>query len=154
MIGLLEAKGGVVVQFSGDALTAVFVCDSLAIGGTPSASTAIQLPPAAVAQNVQYAWTAATAMQQAMSEFAALPTTLGNVGLEMKITISSGEIIGLTVGGVNEHWQYLIAGEPLDQVARVAEDMERGAITFSLEAEKRLHEATSGGGDKSIFGEQ
>jgi predicted ATPase/class 3 adenylate cyclase len=118
MISLLAAEGGEVVQFSGDALLAMF-----AIAGD-------ELPT-----SVQRAVQAATRMQAAMSEFATLNTSLGTVELAMKIAIGAGTSLALSVGGVFNRWLYVLGGEPLDQVARAMNIAQRNEIILSPEAQ-------------------
>jgi predicted ATPase/class 3 adenylate cyclase len=118
MISILAAEGGEVVQFSGDALLAIFSAEGE------------ELPI-----SIQRAAQAATQMQAAMSEFANLNTSVGTVELAMKIAIGAGTTLALSVGGVFNRWLYVLGGEPLDQVARAMNLAERGQILFSPEAE-------------------
>jgi class 3 adenylate cyclase/predicted ATPase len=118
MITLIEAEGGEVVKFSGDAVTVVFPARSEALG------------PA-----TRRAWQAAEAMQAAMSDFTTLETSAGPVALGMKIGIGAGEILALQVGGVRDEWEYVIAGDPLRQVAEAEHQAGRGEIILSPEAE-------------------
>lgn len=118
MIALIEAEGGEVVKFSGDAVTVVFP------GRGESLSHA-----------TRRAWQAATAMQQAMDEFATLQTSTGPVALGMKIGIGAGTILTAQVGGVFNRWEYVIAGDPLRQVAEAEHQAERGDIILSPEAQ-------------------
>ena len=127
MIGLLENEGGEVVQFSGDALLTVF----------PVAATET-VEKAALAANVRRAWQAATQMQIAMGEFSTLATSVGPVELGMKISIGAGEVFGLSLGGVEGRWPYLIAGDPLRQVAEAEHHAQRGEIVLSPEAQNLL----------------
>jgi class 3 adenylate cyclase/predicted ATPase len=116
MIGLLEAEGGEVVQFSGDALTAVFVAGN-------------DLPVA-----VRLAVQTAQRMQAAMPEFGRFPTSVGELALGMKIAIGVGDVLGLSLGGVDGRWHYLIAGDPLRQVAEAEHAATRGELRLSPEA--------------------
>ena len=118
MIALTEAEGGEVVKFSGDAVTVVFpaVEEDLSIATRRARQTA-------------------EAMQAAMCEFAALETSTGPVALEMKIGIGAGEILAAHVGGVHDRWEYVIAGDPLRQIAQAEHQAGRGEIVLSPEAE-------------------
>jgi class 3 adenylate cyclase/predicted ATPase len=118
MIALVEAEGGEVVKFSGDALTIIFPALREELG-------------IAVRRAVQ----AAEAMQAAMTEFALLPTSVGPVALGMKIGIGAGEILIAQVGGVLGRWEYVIAGDPLRQVGEAEHHAGRGEIVLSPEAE-------------------
>jgi predicted ATPase/class 3 adenylate cyclase len=118
MIELIEAQGGEVVKFSGDAVTAVFpaVQEDLGIA-------------------TRRARQAAEAMQAAMGEFAALQTSAGPVALGMKIGLGAGEILAVQVGGIRGRWEYVIAGDPLRQIAQAEHQARRGEIVPSPEAQ-------------------
>ncbi len=118
MIALIEAEGGEVVKFSGDALTVVFPAVEEDLG-----------------QATRRAHQAAEAMQAAMSQFASLPTSVGPVALGMKIGLGAGEIRAAQIGGMLNHWEYVIAGDPLRQVAEAEHRAQRGDIILSPEAE-------------------
>ena len=117
MIELVEAQGGEIVKFSGDAVTVVFPAID------ESLSSAIRR-----------AQQAAEAMQAAMIDFAVLPTSAGPVALGMKIGIGAGEISAAQVGGQHDRWEYVIAGDPLRQVAQAEQRAQRGEIILSPEA--------------------
>ena len=117
MISLLAAEGGEVVQFSGDALLALFAADGDALS-----------------MSVQRANQAASQMQASMSEFARLSTSVGKVDLAMKIVIGAGTTLALSVGGVFNRWLYVLGGDPLEQVAEAMEVAERGETRLSPEA--------------------
>ncbi len=117
MIVLVEAGGGEVVRFGGDALTVVFpaVQEDLGI----ATHRAMQV---------------ARSMQAAMGEFAALETSAGLVKLEMKIGIGAGDVLATHVGGVRDRWEYVIAGDPLRQMAQAEHQAGPGEIVLSPEA--------------------
>ena len=117
MISLVEAEGGEVVKFGGDAVTVVF----------PAGQEELSLA-------TRRAWQAAEAMQAAMGEFATLETSAGPVALGMKIGIGAGEILAARVGGVRNRWEYVIAGDPLRQVAQAEHQAQRGEVVLSPEA--------------------
>ncbi len=117
MIELIEAQGGEIVKFSGDALLVVFP----AIDESLSNAT-------------RRARQAAEAMQAAMVDFAMLPTSAGPVALGMKIGLGAGEIIAAQVGGQHDRWEYVVAGDPLRQMAQAEHHAQRGEIILSPEA--------------------
>ncbi len=117
MIALIEGEGGEVVKFSGDAMTAVFRATTEDLGIA-----------------VRRVWQAAGAMQAAMTEFEALDTSVGPVELGMKIGIGAGEILTAQVGGSHGRWEYVIAGDPLRQMAQAEHQAQRGEIILSPEA--------------------
>jgi len=118
MIALTEAEGGEVVKFSGDAVTVVF----------PARQEDLSIATRRARQTAE-------AMQTAMSEFATLETSAGPVALGMKIGIGAGEILAAQVGGVFGRWEYIIAGDPLRQMAQAEHQAGRGEIVLSPEAE-------------------
>jgi len=118
MIALVEAEGGEVVKFGGDAVTVIFPARQEALGVA-----------------TRRAWQAAQAMQSAMTDFATLETSVGPVTLGMKIGIGAGEILAARVGGVRERWEYVIAGDPVRQVALAEHQAGRGEVLLSPEAE-------------------
>jgi len=122
MIALIEVEGGEVVKFSGDAVTVVFPAE-----------------PETLNHATRRAAQAAEAMQAAMSEFTTLQTSVGPVALGMKIGIGAGEILTAQVGGVFNRWEYVIAGDPLRQVAEAEHRAERGDIILSPEAEALIY---------------
>jgi len=127
MIALIEAEGGEVVKFSGDAVTVVFPAAPLLSGSTAATE--------GLSHATRRTKQAAEAMQAAMSEFTTLDTSAGPVALGMKIGIGVGEILAMRVGGVLNRWEYVIAGDPLRQVAEAEHQAERGDIVLSPEAE-------------------
>lgn len=122
MVDLLEAEGGEIAKFSGDALTVLFPAED---------------EPLAWA--TRRAYQAAVAMQAAMDAFSAMPTSVGMATLGMKIGIGAGDVITLQVGGVLNRWEYVVAGDPLRQVAAAESQANRGEIILSPEAVALLH---------------
>jgi class 3 adenylate cyclase len=122
IIGLIEAQGGEVVKFSGDAVTVLFA--------------AVDEP---LSHAVRRAQQSAEALQAAIDEFVNLKTSVGTVALRMKISIGAGEVLAMQVGGVLDRWEYVIAGDPLRQVAQAESQAKRGEIVLSPEAAGLLH---------------
>jgi class 3 adenylate cyclase/tetratricopeptide (TPR) repeat protein len=122
MIAILESEGGEVVKFSGDAVTVLF----------PATNEPLS-------HALRRAYQAALAMQDAMVEFAQLETSIGAVALGLKIGIGAGEVLSMQIGGVLERWEYVIAGDPLRQVAEAEHQAQRGDIILSPEAKARIH---------------
>jgi class 3 adenylate cyclase/tetratricopeptide (TPR) repeat protein len=100
LIVAIEAEGGEVVKFSGDALTALFPATAEPAGH--AARRAVQ---------------AAAAMHALMDDFATLPTSAGPIALAVKVGVGVGTVYAFRVGGVLERWEYVVAGDPLRQVA-------------------------------------
>ncbi len=118
MIALIESQGGEVVKFGGDAVTVVFAALD---------------EPLAVA--TRRAWQTAQAMQATMGEFATLETSIGPLALGMKIGLGAGEVLAAQVGGVRDRWEYVIAGDPLRQVALAEHQAGPGQVVLSPEAQ-------------------
>jgi predicted ATPase/class 3 adenylate cyclase len=114
LIEIVAAAGGEVVKFGGDALTVLFPAE-----------------PQALSEATRRAQQTAVAMQQAMTQFAALRTSVGVVSLGMKIGIGAGEVSALHVGGVFDRWEFLIAGDALHQAATIENQAQRGEIILS-----------------------
>jgi class 3 adenylate cyclase len=111
IIALLEGEGGEVVKFSGDALTVLFLAVDEPLGH--AARRALQ---------------AATAVQAATQEFATLMTSAGPVSL------GAGVVQTFQVGGSLGSWEYIVAGDPIRQVAQAEHQASRGEIVLSPEA--------------------
>ena len=118
MIAFAEAEGGDVVKFGGDSLIVVY--------------PAIDEP---LSRATRRAKQAADSMRSAMEEFGVLESSVGLVALKLKIGIGAGEIISAHIGGVEDRWEYIIAGDPLRQTAQAERQAKQGEIILSPEAE-------------------
>ncbi|HMO57950.1 MAG TPA: hypothetical protein PKC19_11360, partial [Roseiflexaceae bacterium] len=68
----------------------------------------------------------------------AIDTSAGRFDLGMKIGLGVGDVTALSVGGVRDRWQYIIAGDPLRQVAEAEHQAQRGEIVLSAAARDLL----------------
>ena len=118
MIAFIEAEGGEVVKFGGDALTVVF---------------SAQNEPLSIA--VRRAVQAANTMQSSMDEFGIMESSVGLVHLRMKFGIGAGELIRARVGGVDNRWEYVIAGDAQRQAAMAEKQADKGEIILSAQAQ-------------------
>lgn len=118
IITVLESYGGAVVKFSGDAITVLF-----------PASGSVSL-----ADVTTWAQSAGTAVQSAMTEFATMQTSVGEVRLGLKVGIGAGRVMAMRVGGQFGRWEYVIAGDPLRQVAEAEGQATSGDVVLSPEA--------------------
>ncbi len=119
MIELLEREGGEVVQFSGDAMTVVFPCED----------------QTDLSYSVRRAWQAGQQMQQVLqNQFTHLHTSVGEVEMGMKVSIGAGQVHEYYLGVACDRWYYLIAGDPLTQVAEAEHRARRGDVVLSPEA--------------------
>src|SRR4051812_32958410 len=112
MIALLHDYGGIVCKFGGDALTVIFPYHLRARDSV-----------------TRRAVTCAYAMQAAMPDYAAIPTSAGIFGLAMKIGISRGSLLSMTAGDT-ERLEYILAGGPLDRCADAEHHADKGEIVI------------------------
>ncbi len=127
MIETVQTYHGQVVKFSGDALTVLF----------PAQEISMQLA-------VRLAAECALAMQARMGEFADLKTSRGSASLSMKAGVSAGEVLELNIGGVAGHWEYVVGGDPLIQVATAEHYTQPGQILLSPSAWQEVQPFFSG----------
>jgi class 3 adenylate cyclase len=120
LIGLVEAEGGEIVNFSGDALIVLFPTRGEPLGHA-----------------ARRAKQAADAMQSATA--GAIPSSAGPVTLGMKIGVGAGEVVAMQVGGVLNRCEYVVAGDPLRQVAEAEQRASRGEIIVSAEAAEVMY---------------
>jgi len=118
MIAFAEAEGGEVVKFGGDSLTVVFAATS---------------EPLAMA--TRRAYQVAQTMQVAMEEFGIMESSVGLVSLKMKVGIGAGQILSAHIGGIDSRWEYIIAGDPLNQATRAEREAQQGQIVLSPQAQ-------------------
>ena len=116
LIAAIEAEGGEVVKFSGDALTAIFPATA-----EPAGHAARRAAQAAVA------------MHTLMDACATMPTSAGPIALAVKIGVGVGTVYAFRVGGVLERWEYVVAGDPLRQVAEAEHAASPGETILSPE---------------------
>jgi class 3 adenylate cyclase/tetratricopeptide (TPR) repeat protein len=117
MIQTAQKYQGQVVKFSGDALTVLFPAEEISLQAA-----------------VRHASECALVMQAKMSEFAALKTSRGPASLSMKAGIGAGEVLECTIGGVLGHWEYVVGGDPLVQVAVAEQQAQPGEVILSPQA--------------------
>lgn len=118
MIAFIEAEGGEVVKFGGDALTVVFPAVDEPLG--PATRRAVQ---------------AAETMRTSMDEFGILESSVGLVSLKMKFGVGAGEVLTSQVGGIFDRWEYIIAGDALRQATQAENRAGQGEIVLSPEAQ-------------------
>jgi predicted ATPase/class 3 adenylate cyclase len=117
MIQISEAYHGQVVKFSGDALTILFPAEEVSM-----------------AMAVRRAGECALAMQAKMSEFAMMVTSRGQASLSMTVGIGAGLILECNIGGELGRWEYMVAGDPLVQMAMAERLAKPGQIVLSSPA--------------------
>lgn len=113
MINLILNHGGDIVKFAGDALVAIFPTSNVDGLGYCSLLAA----------------QCALAMQEHLHQYKA-----GENLLTLHIGIGAGEMAAIVVGGVNNRLEFLIAGNPMDQVAACEASAKPGQVYISYEA--------------------
>ena len=113
-IQIIQAYHGQVVKFSGDAVTVLFPAEGI------SMTTA-----------VRRAANCALAMQANMSHFVDINTSRGHASLSIKVGIGAGEVLECSIGGALGRWEYVVAGDPLVQVAMAEHQAEPGQVVVS-----------------------
>jgi predicted ATPase/class 3 adenylate cyclase len=111
MAGLVSRYGGSVAEFAGDALTAVFWCDS----GTRRLTElrAVQC---------------ALDMQAEMAGFQTIVTRAGTFGLAMKAGLAAGPLVSTVMGDPAIRVCYVLAGPALDRAATAERHARRGEV--------------------------
>jgi len=115
MIDLVQNYGGQVTKFGGDAITCAFV--SQRVGESANAR-----------RELWRACACALAMQEKMAEFRAVETRGGVFELRMKIGISKGPVLFLSVGDPQKGLEYVLAGRPLDRMAEAEHHAAAGEV--------------------------
>src|SRR5262249_362906 len=123
---VIEAEGGEVVKFSGDALTALF--PAIAEPAGHAARRAVQ---------------AAAAMHALMGDFATLPTSAGPIALAGKAGVGVGTGDTFRVGGGLEAGESGVDGDRLRQVAEAEHSAGPGETIISPETAAVLASRTT-----------
>lgn len=111
MIDLIEAYGGIVGKFGGDAMTVLFPY-------TAQDARTVALR----------ALECALTMQADMDKYTRIPTSAGYFGLAMKAGLGCGEIFCTNVGNPAIRLEYIIAGKPLDDCADAEHHATKGEV--------------------------
>jgi class 3 adenylate cyclase len=82
-------------------------------------------------------------MHALMGNFATLPTSAGPIALAVKIGVGVGTVYAFRVGGVLERWEYVVAGDPLRQVAEAEHNAGPGETIISPETAAVLSNSTT-----------
>ncbi len=150
MIDTVQAYRGQVVKFSGDALTVIFPVEEISPDepensddlSTQRIKKTFRSKDKKLA--VRYAGECALAMQSKMGDFARISTSRGIASFSMKVGIGVGQILACSIGGALGRWEYLVAGDPLVQVAMAEHMAQPGQIIFSSQAWAEVQEFFSG----------
>ncbi len=117
MIDLIRDYGGFVIKFGGDAMTCQFS------GGT---------------EGLLCACACALEMQQRMAHFQVVETRAGAFTLRMKIGISGGNVLSLSVGQRDQGLEYVLVGKALDRMAEAEHCANAGEILVDGDYIRRL----------------
>ncbi|MCX6081918.1 MAG: GAF domain-containing protein [Chloroflexi bacterium] len=131
LIDEVHRYSGAVINFSGDAITCWF--DDLDLHGHPRSNSSVERAAAC-----------AFAMQEDMTQFAAINTPNGKtIGLSIKVALASGPTRRMVVGDGNAHQIDVLAGATLTALAGAEHVAEKGEIVFSATGFSFLEEKFS-----------
>jgi class 3 adenylate cyclase/tetratricopeptide (TPR) repeat protein len=136
MIDLVHSYGGQVIKFGGDAITCAFVSQSISEPANLSPCEALNN----LSGDVLHACACALAMQEKMVEFQAVETEGGTFELRMKIGISAGSVLFLSMGDPHIGLEYVLAGHPLDRMAEAEHHAAAGEVVIDEECMSGLEE--------------
>ncbi len=124
LVGLITEHGGSVVKFAGDALTALW----------PARGEGL-------AQATLRAAQCALLIQQRLNAFAAAPDTT----LSLCVSVSAGPVAAMTVGGVLDRWEFLVAGKPVIETRKDIDFSSPGHAVISRHAWGMIQESCVAG---------
>ncbi|MGH2593828.1 MAG: adenylate/guanylate cyclase domain-containing protein, partial [Anaerolineae bacterium] len=113
LIELVTDHGGDVVKFAGDALLALW----------PAANEALSVVAHRAAQ-------CGLVVQKTLHNY----EVAEDVRLSLRVGIGAGEVFTVHIGGVNDRWEFLVAGAPLVQLKTVKQQARPGDAVLSPEA--------------------
>ncbi|MBF0278656.1 MAG: AAA family ATPase [SAR324 cluster bacterium] len=125
LIERIHEHGGDVLKFAGDAILAVWIADEQESGLKQAARAAAQCGIV-------------------LQEGSAKASNSKNFDLSVRISIGVGTMWMSHLGGINEHWEILIAGEPLNQVASADKWGIPTRVTLSGEAWNLVRDFSEG----------
>ncbi|HYF63343.1 MAG TPA: adenylate/guanylate cyclase domain-containing protein [Herpetosiphonaceae bacterium] len=135
LVEQIEAHGGDLIKFGGDALTAFF--DAELLGDNHAA----------------WAVGAAQMMQERMGEIGAVPTRLGVFNLRLRIGVHSGQAYAAMLGD-EQHQELMLTGADVNHVARAQEIARPGEVVCSaatLARVERVYSVPRGDGFEAIL---
>jgi GAF domain-containing protein len=119
LIDEVHRYSGAVISFSGDAITCWF--DDLDLNGNPRTDSSLERAAAC-----------AFAMQQSMTQFAAITTPNGKtIGLSIKVALALGPTRRMAVGDTSTHQIDVLAGATLTALANAEHESERGEVVLA-----------------------
>lgn len=111
LVGVIQAHGGDVVKFAGDAMLALWRSSD----------------EAGLGQTTQRAAACALAVQEAMRGY----SPGDGVNLTLRAAVGAGPIVLAHIGGTRDRWEFLVAGPPLAQVGAISGEAAPGEVLLS-----------------------
>lgn len=112
MIALVHSYGGAIIKFGGDAITCMFAAEPDGILATSTCALAMQA--------------------EMVTHFGAVQTRAGEFTLRMKIGLSAGRVLAVSVGTPESGLEYILAGHPLDQMAEAEHHANAGEVVWAV----------------------
>jgi class 3 adenylate cyclase/tetratricopeptide (TPR) repeat protein len=116
MVETIQAHGGDVVKFAGDALLAIWREDEQQDAYLQAASCAL-------------------ALQEQLHQY----SPVENVFLKIRIGLGAGDAVIAYVGGLMQRWEFVITGSPIAQASLAQVDAKPGQVAASPEMCERLN---------------
>ncbi len=111
LIALIAERGGDIVKFAGDAMLGIWVAteEDLATQTARTAECSLEI-------------------LRNLTNYIA-----DDIHLTLHLGIAAGEMMGLHVGGVRNRWEFIVAGQPLAQMASAEVAAQKGEVCISPE---------------------
>ena len=119
LINLIDDHGGDVVKLAGDAIVALWTEEASLNGGTVAA---------------QRAAACGLAIQNELHNFAVAE----DVTMSLRVAVGTGNAITMCLGGVNERWELLLAGDPVRQIGEADNLANAGEVVLSPQTVRAL----------------
>jgi len=136
MISIIDAFGGDVIKFAGDALLVVFPLDEAGLGrpGTFASMREATIKAAACACR----------LNQSMHQYKAFEDEMLTYTLSLHIGVGCGTLTALHLGGVFNRWEFVLSGPPIAQVATAEPLAVSGETCCSPEAWEHVSSVATG----------
>lgn len=127
LIDLVYAHGGDVVKFAGDALLALWTSRA------PGQGEGLELAAHRATQ-------CALVIQKMLHNY----EPMEDVRLSLRVGVGAGEVLAAHLGGVNDRWEFIVAGEPLIQLRTVKQNAQPGDALLSPQAWALVQDVCAG----------
>ncbi|MEM7034606.1 MAG: adenylate/guanylate cyclase domain-containing protein [Chloroflexota bacterium] len=118
LIRIIDAYGGDVVKFAGDALLALWIPEQSKDSTITLADVTLQATQCSVD------------IRNQLNDY---PAT-ADIRLSLRLALGAGEITTMHLGGAFDSWEFIVAGPPLNQVEQASELAEPGEVMLSPQA--------------------